>query len=98
MEGHLGLVLRDCCAGPFLELNCCTIMLAFNLLLRGVDIEPKDVYLVRHQDTRVPKARKSSPYALWTNDRKNFECYQRLQGEGCFNKRPLLASFVANFR
>jgi hypothetical protein len=74
------------------------VTLTFNLILEKAGINPKDVYLVRHQDTRVSKsflrARQSSPYALWMNRREQFECYQQLQSKDCFGKRTIIASFV----
>jgi hypothetical protein len=73
-------------------------MLTFNLLLTEAGLDPKDVYLVRHKDTRIAagrlQARGSSPYALWLNRREDFETYQQLQSEECFRKREWIASFV----
>jgi hypothetical protein len=73
-------------------------MLTLNLLLREAGLDPKDVYLVRHKDTRIAagrlQARGSSPYASWLNRREDFETYQRLQSEECFRKREWIASFV----
>jgi hypothetical protein len=76
--------------------------LTFNLLLRNAGIDPKNVYLVRHKDTRIAKGvlrtRGSSPYQLWLTQRDKFEAYQQLQGEECFRKREWIASFVVTPR
>jgi len=75
-------------------------MLYLNTLLETAEISPRDVYLVRHKDTRIEqsilRARKSSPYDLWIDPvrRPQFELYQQLQGRRCFSHRPILASFV----
>lgn len=73
-------------------------MLTFNLLLQEANLDPKDVYLVRHKDTRVAKgllrARGSSPYELWQTHRDKFQCYQQIQAEDCFRKRNWIAAFV----
>jgi len=72
--------------------------LTFNLLLREAGLDPKNVYLVRHKDTRIAKGllrvRGSSPYSLWLTQRNRFETYQQLQSKDCFRKRGFLASFV----
>lgn len=49
----------------------------FNALLREHDIDPGDVRLLRHQDTRV--ARGPSVYRLWREQRALFEEYQAWQ-------------------
>jgi hypothetical protein len=73
-------------------------MLTFNLALKQVNLDPGDVYLVRHKDTRIRKAllrsRGSSPYNIWATQRDKFECYQRLQSSPCFGRRNWIASFV----
>jgi len=73
-------------------------MLSFNLLLQEANLDPADVYLVRHKDTRLAKGllrlRSSSPYDLWATQRDKFESYQRIQGEDCFRKRNWIAAFV----
>ena len=73
-------------------------VLNFNLLLKEVGLEPKDVYLVRHKDTRIAqgllKKRCSSPYELWQSKPEQFEIYQRLQGKDCFQNRDWIAAFV----
>lgn len=75
------------------------IALTFNLLLKNAGINPKEVYLVRHKDTRIAqsllRSRGSSPYELWLTQRNKFETYQQLQGGDCFRKRDWIASFVA---
>jgi len=74
--------------------------LTFNLLLEKAGIDPKDVYLVRHQDKRTRKSvlrsRNSSLsiYELWMAKPGEFEKYQQLQGSNRFGKRNHLASFV----
>jgi hypothetical protein len=76
------------------------VNLTFNLLLERAGINPKDVYLVRHQDKRTPKrvlrSRNSSLslYELWVTKPREFEKYQQLQGSNRFGKRNHLASFV----
>ncbi len=73
-------------------------MLTFNLLLQDAGLEPKDVYLVRHKDTRIAKgllrSRGSSPYELWLTQKNKFEWYQQIQAEDCFRKRKWIAAFV----
>lgn len=49
----------------------------FNALLRDRDINPADVRLLRHQDTRGAKG--ASIYQLWREDRPRFEAYQAWQ-------------------
>ena len=67
-------------------------MLTFNLLLNQAGISSKDVYLVRHQDTRVQG---QSIYSFYKTNPTQFEVYQKLQGRDCFGKRPYLASFIS---
>ena len=67
-------------------------MPTFNLLLKEEGIDPKDVYLVRHQDTRNSR---QSVYRLYKSDLRQFEVYQSLQRKNCFGGRPLIASFIA---
>jgi hypothetical protein len=73
-------------------------MLSFNLLLQQANLDARNVYLVRHKDTRIAKgllrSRGSSPYNLWLTQKEKFECYQRLQCEDCFRKRNWIAAFV----
>lgn len=67
-------------------------MLTFNLLLKEEGIDPKDVYLVRHQDTRNSR---QSVYNLYKSALLQFEIYQGLQRKDSFGGRPLIASFIA---
>ena len=67
-------------------------MLTFNLLLTQAGIDPSDVYLVRHQDTRIQSP---SIYSRYKSDLKLFETYQKLQSRDCFGKRSIIASFIA---
>jgi hypothetical protein len=73
-------------------------MLSFNLLLQQANLDQRDIYLVRHKDTRIAKgvlrSRGSSPYNLWLTQRDKFDCYQQLQGDHCFSKRNWIAAFV----
>src|ERR1035441_6172930 len=68
-------------------------MIRFNTLLREEGVDPGDVKLVRHQDTRYRG--RSTPYQLWLADDGKFEFYQRIQGRFVFNDATMLASFVA---
>jgi hypothetical protein len=66
----------------------------FNTLLLQVGLDPKDVRLLRHQDTRSLTSR--SPYVLWRDERSSFEEYQSRQKTDAvaqFNSR-YWASFV----
>jgi hypothetical protein len=67
-------------------------MLTFNDLLRIEKIDPTNVQLVRHIDTRFSKI--MTPYELWRTDRKQFEKYQSQQGRKVFQVGGILASFV----
>lgn len=67
-------------------------MLTFNLLLKEAGIDPKDVYLVRHKDSR---AQRQTLYSAYKKDLEQFETYQKLQSKDCFGKRPIIASFIA---
>jgi hypothetical protein len=72
-------------------------MLTFNTVLQTELINPADVRLVRHQDTR--HRRGLTPYDLWRANDGRFEFYQRIQGtSSTFDKGDLLASFVATPR
>tara|TARA_R110002110_G_scaffold194517_16_gene403501 strand:- start:9608 stop:10444 length:837 start_codon:yes stop_codon:yes gene_type:complete len=51
--------------------------LTFNLILKQANIEPSNVRLLRHQDTRAGAGR--APYHLWRQDLKAFEQYQANQ-------------------
>jgi len=67
-------------------------ILTFNAVLRSEDIDPNDVRLVRHQDTRSPG--RPTPYNLWRANRRQLELYQRIQEKLVFSVGNLLASFV----
>jgi hypothetical protein len=67
-------------------------MLAFNTILRHENINPRDVRLVRHQDTRRPG--RPTPYNLWLAKSGRLELYQRIQTRRVFLVGGLLATFV----
>jgi hypothetical protein len=69
-------------------------MITFNDVLRSEGIDPANVRLVRHQDSRVAH---SSIYATWRqrdNGHALVEEYQSLQSRRVFEVGDLLASFV----
>ncbi len=66
--------------------------ITFNMILKAEGIDPADVRVVRHHDTR-PEC-KNTPYALWRRDPTLFEKYQNIQGRDRFEVGKLLASFV----
>src|SRR3954467_11479487 len=66
-------------------------MLSFNNLLVLEGIDPTEVRLVRHQDSRLGPGRL---YEAWRNDRGAFENYQSVQSRDIFPVGDLLASFV----
>lgn len=68
-------------------------MIGFNALLREEGIDPKEVKLARHQDTRWVD--RPTPYQLWTASDGRFERYQRIQKRNVFQGARVLASFVA---
>ena len=68
-------------------------MLQFNTLLRAEGLDPADVKLARHQDTRYPG--RPSPYQLWRANAGRLERYQSIQRLAKFDGTRLLASFVA---
>lgn len=68
-------------------------MVSFNTLLRDEGLNPADVKLVRHRDTRLKD--RPTPYQLWSAGDGRFELYQRIQGRAVFQGARLLASFVA---
>jgi hypothetical protein len=68
-------------------------MIGFNSILLDEKINPKEVKLVRHQDTRVAGA--LSPYQLWLAKDGRLELYQRIQSRLVFRGARMLASFVA---
>ncbi len=67
-------------------------MLMLNTLFQNEGLDPKEVKLVRHKDTRFPDC--TTPYALWMAEDPDFEVYQRLQGKPKFNGASYIASFV----
>lgn len=69
-------------------------MIGFNALLREAGIDPADVKLVRHQDTRHPE--RPTPYELWTCADGRFDLYQKIQKRAVFKGAKFVASFVAN--
>jgi len=73
------------------------LMLTFNDVLRSEGIEPADVRLVRHIDTR---RRSPTIYATWRspNGRRLVEAYQRIQARNVFRVGGLIASFVVTPR
>ena len=68
-------------------------MLTFNAILRHENIDPKNVRLVRHQDTRSTAI--CTPYNLWRAGDGRFELSQRIQKREVFTVGDLIASFVA---
>jgi hypothetical protein len=69
-------------------------LITFNSILRSEQIEPSDVKLARHQDTRFPA--RPTPYQLWRAGDGRFELYQRVQSRaGIFDGARYLASFLA---
>jgi hypothetical protein len=66
-------------------------MLKFNTLLQEAGFNPEKVFLLRHEDKRVP----SGLYQAWKSERKNFEAYQNGQKwKNRFAEGSSLASFV----
>lgn len=68
-------------------------MIGLNTLLEEEKIDPTEVKLVRHQDTRWPG--RPTPYHLWQAADGRFELYQRIQRRPVFRGATFLASFVA---
>lgn len=68
-------------------------MIRFNTFLRDEGVDPAEVKLVRHQDTRYPG--RLTPYQLWLASDGRLELYQRIQRRPVFKDARLLASFVA---
>lgn len=66
-------------------------MLTFNDLLALDGIDPAQVRLVRHQDSRLGLGRM---YEAWRNNRPAFESYQSVQSKDRFPVGDLLAGFV----
>lgn len=69
-----------------------THLITFNMLLERAGIDPKSVYLVRHQDHRVGGNNKL--YAVWRDKPESFEIYQRVQKRDRFRIDKFIASFV----
>jgi hypothetical protein len=68
-------------------------MLDFNDLLKKVGLDPSQVQLIRHQDTRT--IARGTPYHLWLAGDGRFNTYQSLQGPDCIMKVGItIASFV----
>jgi hypothetical protein len=67
-------------------------MLTFNSLLQDTGLDLKQVYLVRHQDRRMPKGR--TIFRAWLTERENFELYQTIQN---WKYRFPVGSTVASF-
>jgi len=63
-------------------------IIRFNALLRAEEVNPAQVKLVRHQDTRQTARR--TPYQLWAANDGSFEFYQRLQGRLIFADAQML--------
>jgi hypothetical protein len=68
-------------------------MIGFNTFLESEGIDPTEVKLVRHQDTRIPGS--LTPYQLWRAADGRLDLYQRIQRRPVFRNARLLASFVA---
>jgi GIY-YIG catalytic domain len=66
--------------------------ITFNMILKAEGIDPADVRVVRHHDTR-PEC-KIAPYGLWRRDPTLLEKYQNIQRKDRFQVGKLLASFV----
>lgn len=66
--------------------------ITFNMILRAEAIDPADVRVVRHHDSR-PEC-KITPYGLWRRDPALLEKYQGIQSKDRFPVGKLLASFV----
>jgi len=70
-------------------------MLTFNDLLTLEGVDPADVLLARHQDTRLEPGQL---HATWRNARGTFEEYQNVQRHDRFPVGSTLASFVCGLR
>jgi hypothetical protein len=68
-------------------------MFGFNALLQDAGVDPADVKLARHQDTRRPG--RATPYQLWLAGDGRLQLYQRIQRRPVFKDARVLASFVA---
>lgn len=70
-------------------------MLKFNTLLELAGLNPKRVFLLRHEDKRLPRG--TTIYSTWRSEstRKDFEAYQQSQWwKNRFPEGYALASFV----
>lgn len=68
-------------------------MLTFNTLLELASVDPKKVFLLRHEDSRLPRGR--TIYSAWCSEKPNFEKYQQTQKwKNRFPEGSALASFV----
>ena len=67
-------------------------MLTFNDILRIEGVDPEQVRLIRHQDTRTQVVRPL--YEIWRTEPERLERYQELQKPGAFREGEHLASFV----
>src|SRR5262245_42471212 len=67
-------------------------MLTFNTILRHENVNPQNVRLVRHQDSRAAAGR--TPYDLWRANDGRLEQYQRIQKHERFDVGHELATFV----
>jgi len=66
-------------------------VLKFNTLLQEVDLNPEKVFLLRHEDKRVPRGL----YQIWKSEPKKFEAYQNTQKwKNRFPEGSNLAAFV----
>ncbi len=68
-----------------------------NTVLREAGLDPADVRVLRHKDTRATKG--LSPYELWRDNRPQFEWYQSTQSITNRSKleAPYWAAFVTTF-
>lgn len=69
------------------------IQFMFNMLLTEAQINPADVRLLRHKDSRSDK--NLTPFELWQNNRQQFEVYQSTQGKS--HQSNLKSKYWASF-
>jgi len=69
--------------------------LKFNTLLEEARLDPKKVYLLRHQDSgKLPKGK---IFSTWISERKRFESFQEIQKwKNRFSMGSALASFIVD--
>jgi hypothetical protein len=67
------------------------MLLRFNTLLEAGGLDPEKVYLLRHEDGRLPPGRL---FSAWLSERSSFESYQSQKWTNRFKERSVLASFV----